>query len=124
MLSNAALADQVVGRDLDLAPALAAHVDDFVMPEIVEGRIGPVDEAACHHSPGVECDGRGSPLLMRQLLGLRAATTSRAMFTGRYLCRSPGCRRGARSIIHSGVSGSGIRSGSGTERNSVRPEIH
>ena len=38
---NAILANQVEGRDLDLAPAFATHVDHLAMPEVIEGRIGP-----------------------------------------------------------------------------------
>jgi hypothetical protein len=54
MLLDAMLADDLVGRNLHLSAALAADVDDLSPAEIIKRRIGPVDEAASHHSPGVE----------------------------------------------------------------------
>jgi hypothetical protein len=54
MLLNAMLADELVGRNLYLAAALASHVDDLAPTEIIKCRICPVDEASAHHSPGVE----------------------------------------------------------------------
>jgi len=48
------LTDELVGRNLDFAAAVATDVDDFPPAEIIEGRICPIDEAAAHHSPGVE----------------------------------------------------------------------
>jgi hypothetical protein len=98
VLLDAMLADQLEWRNLDLAPALAAEVDDLAPAEVVERWIGAIDEAPGHHSPGVECGEFGSSFTRRHLASRRAATTSSAMIAGRYLCRGPRCKRSARLI--------------------------
>ena len=54
VLQDPMLADQLVRRNLYLTSALTPHVDDLSPAEIIESRICPIDEAAAHHSPGVE----------------------------------------------------------------------
>jgi hypothetical protein len=43
------LADQLEWSNLNLATALAAKVDDLSSAEIIERRIGAIDEASGHH---------------------------------------------------------------------------
>jgi hypothetical protein len=80
---DAMLADQPIGRNLDFAAALASHVDDLAAAEVVESGICAIDEAAGHHSPGVECGGFGGSLARPHVLNRRAATISRAIVAGR-----------------------------------------
>jgi hypothetical protein len=68
MLLNAILADQLIRRNLHLSAAFAAHADDLSPAEIIERRICPIDEAAVHQSPGVECGSSGGSLLIRHLV--------------------------------------------------------
>lgn len=42
-------ADQLMGRNLDLAATLAAHVDHFAPAEIIKGPACPIDVGAGHH---------------------------------------------------------------------------
>jgi hypothetical protein len=109
---DAMLADQLIRRNLDFTTTLAAHVDDFSSAEIIEGRIRAIDEAAAHHSPGVECGGSGGSLLMRHLvIRIRCRI---ALARNRDGCRSKRSAPGVGAAPHwrpsdrPGVSGSGM----------------
>jgi hypothetical protein len=39
------LADQLIWRNLDLATALAPQIDGFASAQVIEGRVGAIDEA-------------------------------------------------------------------------------
>jgi hypothetical protein len=45
VLLHAMLADQLIWRNLDLATALAPQIDGFASAQVIEGRVGAIDEA-------------------------------------------------------------------------------
>jgi hypothetical protein len=118
MFLNAMLADELVGRNLHFAAALAPHVDDLAPTEIIKRRVCPVDEASAHHSPGVEWGGSGGRLIMSHRVSFIRSRIAAARNDGRRRSNfGPRCRRStslaAQAIGHSGDSGSGRGSVSG-----------
>jgi hypothetical protein len=116
MLLDAMLADEPEGRNLDLAPTLAPHIDDFAPAKIVECGICPIDEAASHHSPGVECGGSGGRLTISHRVSRIRSMIAAAIHRGRRRSNfGPRCRRStslaAQAIF--GTLGVGRRVGDG-----------
>jgi hypothetical protein len=106
------LADQLEWSNLNLATALAPKVDDFSSAEIIERRIGAIDETSGHHSLDVECGGAGGCLSHR--VSRMRSTMAVARNDGRRQSNfGPRCRRrtslAAQAIGHSGVCGAGYR---------------